>query len=243
MTARLARYAWWQAQDYLLERALSTLLIGALLVLNVALQVREVVGDGPPAAATDALAGSVLRLVLGLFAAVATLLSVNGLVSNDRQRGYFRVLFAKPVSVPRYYAQAFLVGGAGMLVVTAVVLALFALVVVPPRPAGALAYTALVYATLGGVGFLCSALFRLDWLALLALWGSAEILHRLSAAARGWREALLWLLPPTEALDRAGDALLAGGAPETSALARALAYGAICFVLGLVVLARRPLAG
>jgi ABC-type transport system involved in multi-copper enzyme maturation permease subunit len=241
VTARLARYAAWQALDYLLERALSILLIGALLVLNVALQVREVVAGAPTDGDREALAAPVLRAVLGIFAAVATLVGVNGLVSNDRQRGYFRLLFAKPVSVPRYYAQAFLVGGAGLLAVTALVLALFALAVVPPRPLGALAYAALVYATLGGVGFLCSALFRLDWLALLMLWGAAETLQRLRGAG-GWRGALLALLPPTDALDRAGAALLASATPERAALVRCLTYGAVCFVLGLAVLARRPLA-
>ena len=39
----------------------------------------------------------------------------HGIVSRDRERGYHRFLFAKPVSVTGFYGQAFAIAGAGLL--------------------------------------------------------------------------------------------------------------------------------
>ena len=47
---------------------------------------------------------------------LSVLIAVNGIVSTDRKKGYYRFLFAKPVSAGRaIYAQLFFVYMAGML--------------------------------------------------------------------------------------------------------------------------------
>ena len=218
--ARLARYARYQLTDYLVERGISTAVLGAVIVLAPLLLGGAAARESAPLLFADAVAR------VGL---LATLFALNGISSIDRQRGYFRFLFAKPVSVPRFYAQDYLVRFAGVLAISSGLFAAFA-------------------ALVGGVGFLLSALTHHDGIALVVVYVAATLVRAgtvvLAAGTRG-AQALGYVsgvLPPFYRLDALRDALAAGTAPSTADLVWVLAYGLGCLAAGLLVLRHRPLS-
>ncbi len=58
-----------------------------------------------------------LRGILGTIVFVGALFAMNGIVANDRKQGFYRFLFAKPMTPSRYYGQAFFVHWAGFVAV------------------------------------------------------------------------------------------------------------------------------
>ena len=240
MRRPLGRYARWQLRDYLLERGISTFVLGAVLLLV------PVLLAGPPgrAEAPALFAGTV-----GSFALMGVIFAVNGISSADRQRGYFRFLFSKPVSVPRYYAQELVVRLAGLLAVSALLFAAVAAAAAMPYPLWALLHVALAAVLVGGVGFLLGALTRHDGVALVAVLVLTSV-ARAGGALLGWlgrgpAEALQFVaavLPPFHLLDAARAALARGTPPAAGVLLGILAYGLGCTAAALVVLRHRPLA-
>jgi hypothetical protein len=236
VNGRLGAYAWWQLRDYLLERGLSTFVLGAVLVLAPVVLVGPAAREAGPA---------VLGGTVGTFAMLGTIFALNGLSSIDRQRGYFRFLFSKPVSVPRYYAQAFAVRFAGLLALAALLFGTFALLTRGALPLWALASVALTYLLVGGVGFLLAAVTRHDGVALVAVLVATTLVRAaasLSPGAGGALRAAGAVLPPLHALDAARDALAGGTAPPAGVLVWVLSYGLGCLAAGLLVLRHRPLA-
>lgn len=237
---RLFRYGRWQLSDYLIERGASTMVLGAVLVLV------PVLFGGPQARATSRFlfAGNA-----GNFALLGTLFALNGISSIDRQRNYFRFLFAKPVSVAWYYAQDFALRFAGLLAIAVALFGGFALLTGSRFPAWAVAHVALTYVLVGGVGFLLSSLTHHDGIALVAVYVGTSLV-RAGGALLGWigrgpAELLQFVAtaaPPFHLLDTARDSFAAGRAPASGALIWILAYGLACLTAGLVVLRHRPLS-
>src|SRR5688500_19525510 len=48
-----------------------------------------------------------VTLLAGSLVSIAVLIALNGIISTDRKLGYYRFMFAKPVSPMRYYGQLF----------------------------------------------------------------------------------------------------------------------------------------
>lgn len=240
--ARLGRYALYQARDFATQRGVPILIVGALLLL---LSVEGARGwtSAAHSGARSELARASLAALLDVFAPTATLLAVNGIVSNDRSRQYYRLLFAKPVSLARYYAQAWLVSAAGTLVCAALVLAAFALLIHPLFPPGALLFVALYFLLFGGLGFLLSAVTRHDWLALGLVWAMARLLRSFVSADASWYgRAIDLLLPPLHVLTALGGPLVHGEPVSPAGCAWVVAYGAASLALGSIIVRRRPLA-
>ena len=238
--ARLGSYARWQLRDYLVERGISTFVLGAVLLLAPLL----LAGPGRRAEAPALFAAGV-----GSFALLGVIFALNGISSTDRHRGYFRFLFSKPVRVPRYYAQELAVRLAGLLGVSALLFGLVALAAPMPFPFWALLRVALAAVLVGGVGFLLGALTRHDGVALVAVLVLATLARaggaRLGWMGRGPAEVLEFVaagLPPFHLLDAGGAALARGTPPGVGVLVGILAYGLGCFAAGLRVLRHRPLA-
>ena len=243
----MMRYAAWQLRDYLIDRGGATVLIGALLIFQTILAANEGLGAGW----SEGLHGEdrvrlVLAAVFPNFALIGTVTAINGIIANDRKMGYYRFLFAQPVAPTLFYAQLFLVHGVGLMVAAAITLALFALAAPPPLIAGVLVQVALIYVAAGGIGFLLSAITHFDWLVLGAVWVLTVTLRDnlpwLAASPFRAAAPLVNLLPPTDRLARAGEVLFAGGTPPAGDVLWPLAYGAAAFLIGLIVLRRRPLA-
>ena len=248
--ARLGRYLLWQLRDYLLHQGPATAIILSLYTyLTIAPVLRSAAGasgqDSSPTIATlpPQFVQHLFVALMGSFMLLGTLFATNGIVANDRKMGYYRFLFAKPVSAPRYYTNAFIANGIGLVVVGLVLLAVYSFFVRPFFPRSFVPMVAAMYVAFGGVGFLLSTIWRFDWLSLVTvavvstvswdLWGD-------DPGIRGW---LVHLLPPTH---KAGEVYAyVAGASEAfpgSSLLWLTGYGLVSFLAGLWVLRTRPLA-
>ena len=244
MRARLVRYALWQLRDYLFERGIAQIVIGGVFASMAWGVLREM---GEVGALRERAVDELLGSMLPQLAVFGTLLAVNGIVANDLRQGYFRFLFAKPLGAPRYYAQAFVVNGVGLAVLTA--LAAWPLGAVMGRALvlPAVAYTMLHFVALGGIIFLASSVSvsvfgRFDWLAAAALWFGAHFVHAMATLGRPWATVLLPALPPSYRTGEVFAALVDAGTWPAAPMLHLAGYGAACFLLGLVVLRHRPLA-
>jgi hypothetical protein len=250
----LRRYARWQALDFLRNRAIWLLPLGllALWIFRDNYDAAEITrgmaaGGGGRRGGVDSEPTLFRQIVLGLSGAGAllgSLIATVGIVARERERGLQRFLFAKPVSITRYYLQAFAINGVGLMAVLALMLACTSVVFFRPVPfLDAMTLGAVSYVMLGGFAFLLSTLVRFDFAA-------AGIIGVLSvpvfAAGERWRYPLAtvgrWLLPPLPALAELIDprASVVPGGP-VAAVALCLAYGVACVAGALVVLRRRSI--
>jgi hypothetical protein len=240
--AHLGRYLLWQLRDYLVQQAPATMIVLCLFGYLTIAPVLHGVG-GTLAALPASVHQRLLAEFLASFVLLGTLFATNGIVSTDRKHGFYRFLFAKPVSAPRFYTNAFVANGVGMLLVGLFLLGLYSALVHPSWTASFVPVVAAMYVAYGGVGFLLSTVWRYDWLSLVTVAVVASIGWELwgdDAGIRGW---LVHLLPPTH---KAGEvyAYVAGAATAFpwATMIWLVGYGFTCFVLGLVVLRRRSLA-
>lgn len=233
----LRRYALWQIRDFARERGVALLLVGVLLGFTVVAPARAMGVLGQ-----EGMVLRVLSAVLQQVAFIASFITLNGIISNDRKLGYYRFLFSKPVSIPAYYAQLFVVYFTGFLAACAILLGVFVIFARPVSPWGPLAFSALVFLSLGGISFLISSLFRYDWPILAAVILGSMVLQSLWQFREGWRRVVLALLPPLSKLSPALGDILNRNTVDTQAVLWLLGYSAACFAAGLVVLRRRPFA-
>lgn len=245
--ARLGRYFWWQLHDFMLHQAPATVAIMAMFayltlspILNGSMTAgrRYTVSTLPENIVRAFFADSV-----GSFMLLATLFATNGIVATDRKTGYYRFYFAKPVSAPRFYINAFVANGLGVLLVAFILLLAFAAIVRPIFPAALFPVIAAMYLAYGGVGFLLSTIWRFDWLSLVTVAVISSLGWAMWGDDPGIAGLLVRLLPP---MHRASS-LFAFVAGTTShfpwgAQLWLSAYGAACFVLGLWILRTRSLA-
>jgi ABC-type transport system involved in multi-copper enzyme maturation permease subunit len=264
---RVGAYALWQLRDYAKDRGIPTLVVGTLT---------GYLGLGPMLAALPTRAASAtprliarygsadaayaarmaefnavfVHSVLGTLIFVGALFAMNGIVANDRKQGYFRFLFAKPVTPSRYYGQAFVVHWAGFLGAMTLLALVYGAVVWPVLTRPLLLVMALMFLCYAGIAFLLSAAARWDWLSLVAVSVVATLLWSRFGESGHPLARLLYLLPPLHRADDVYAAAAASVAHASSAplvlpwaiLAWLAGYGAICFVGGLVVLRYRRLA-
>lgn len=241
MSGRLARYALFQARDYLRERGVPLLLVGALLLLMAS---QGAIGPGGVDLRGTSLGTLIMAAVfLELFAPTAVLIAVNGIVSSDRKHHYYRLLFAKPIAAPRYYGQAWLVSLLGTLVATLLVMEGFTLFLGAVPMAAALHFVLLYFILFGGVGFLLSAITEYDWVALGVVWSLAWLLRSWLPASESFIGRVVdVLLPPLQLLTGAAAPLLNGAGIDTASRIWIVGYGVAAFAIGLIVVRYRPMA-
>jgi ABC-type transport system involved in multi-copper enzyme maturation permease subunit len=260
MQSLTRRYGAWQVRDYVTERGVWTVLLGfALLALfwmnydpappgwmtrpsspaagggDVAAMHAQWLRDEPRRFADQ------VEMLFTLFGFLGTLIATHGIVSRDRERGFHRFLFAKPVPMPSYYAQAFAVNGAGLLVVATGLLALTALLFGRAVPVAVLGVVGTEYVVLGGTVFLLSALWRFDFVLAALSWPLAALAGSLARAER-WGflpELVAPILPPALRLGRFVGALTGPSAVQPLDPVIVLGYGVLSFAAGLYVLRRR----
>lgn len=245
--ARLGRYFWWQFHDYMLHQAPATM---AVLVMYAYLTLAPILNGSLTNGRRFTLATLPLPVVeeffgdsLGSLMLLATLFATNGIVATDRKTGYFRFYFAKPVSAPRFYANAFAANGFGVVTVSVLLLLAFALLIRPMLPVSYVPVVAAMYVAYGGVGFLLSTLWRFDWLSLVTVAVISSVGWQMWGQEPGIRGALVHLLPPTH---RAASlyAYVAGTSDSFPWEAQLwlTGYGALCFLIGLWILRVRSLS-
>jgi hypothetical protein len=240
--ARLWSYLRWQARDFVAERGAPLLIVATLMSFPIIMGLRGMREQISQTQAVTSARYAVVSL-FAEFALIAVLIGINGVVSNDRVRGYYRFLFAKPVSIPRYYAQAYVVNGLGLLATALAVLGAIYVLGYPVFPVRVLWTVALVYLSLGGLGFLYSTLARFDWVLMGATWGLAQVLRAVYPAHSSRAGQVLdVILPPFHQLRDVGLDLARGDAADSRMLVWLLGWGLSGLVLGLLILRRRPLA-
>jgi hypothetical protein len=241
--ARLWSYLRWQARDFVLERGAPLLIVATLMTFPIVVGLRELRERMTTPMQGELSARFGVVQLFAEFSLIAVLIGVNGVVSNDRVRGYYRFLFAKPVSIPRYYAQAYVVNGLGLHVTALTVLAAIYALGYPVFPVRVLLTLALVYVSLGGLGFFYSTLARFDWVLMGATWGVAQVLRAVypAHASRAGR-VIDVVLPPYHRLRDVGLQLARGESADPTILLWLLGWGIAGFLVGLVILRRRPLA-
>lgn len=234
-------YLAWQGRDFAFERGAPLLIVATLMAGPIILNFRRL--DGATGVLADNAVREAIVQLFGTFAVITVLIGINGIVSNDRVRGYYRFLFAKPVSIPRYYAQAWIVNGLGLLATSLAVCAAIYAVGYPLFVWRVLLTVGLMYVALGGLGFFFSTVWRFDWVLMGATLALAHVLRVLFPAGVSRAGNVLHvILPPFHRLQETGIELARGAAVDPNLLAWMLAWGISGFLLGLFVLRRRSLA-
>src|SRR5689334_11299255 len=198
--ARLGRYFWWQFHDYMLHQAPAT---AAIVTMYAYLTLMPILNGSRTNGRRFDVATLPMPVVRELFAdllasvmLLGTLFATNGIVATDRKTGFYRFYFAKPVSAPRFYTNAFLANGMGMLTVSVLLLTAFSLVVRPIVPISFIPVVAAMYVAFGGVGFMLSTIWRFDWLSLVTVGIVSSLGWQLWGEDRGVAGWLVHLLPP-----------------------------------------------
>lgn len=245
--ARLGRYFWWQYHDYMLHQAPAT---AAVVAMYAYLTLMPILNGSMTNGRRYTISTLPMSVVQGFFSdslasfiLLGTLFATNGIVANDRKTGFYRFYFAKPVSAPRFYTHAFIANGTGMLTVSLLLLAAFALIVRPLMPLSFVPVTAAMYIAFAGVGFMLSTIWRFDWLSLVTVAIVSSLGWGMWGEERGIRGWLVHLLPP---MHRSSE-LYAYVAGTTTSFPWATqlwltGYGALCFAIGLWILRTRSLA-
>jgi ABC-type multidrug transport system permease subunit len=187
---------------------------------------------------------------LTLYLPLGAFVGAVGVISGDRQQGYFRFLFSKPVSVPAYYVQAYLVNAIAFVAVFGVIVWAFGAYTIHFSVHRSMEAALLTFVLIGGIGFLFGAVTRFDGVALIAVYVAALILQQLMASRAGvangglpaWLAFIGRILPPVTALDALRMQLYAGAALDTAQLWHVLGYGGGAAIAGFVLLRRLPLA-
>lgn len=239
---RLRAYALWQMRDYLIQKGIGTVLVSALMLFIAYQSLREVAVDAgvlelPPQAYLPLLIEIVRNFVL-----FGILFATNGIVAEDRKFGYYRFYFAKPVGVTEFYAQKFIVHMIGFLLIGGALLGTFSLLFTPIFPPDYFVVLVLMFVGLGGIGFFLSSVTTADWVTLIGFYGLSFVGWTLYADHQGLRGQLVRLLPPVHKLSEIYLAMVHEQPLPMRWLGWVAAYGAVCFVLGLVILSRRKLA-
>ena len=257
--SRVGAYAPWQLRDYLIDRGAPTIIVSALFgYIGIGAMLNGVtasIGRMSPAqlaarggaevvraSMVHDLSVSFLDNFLGVVVFLGALFAMNGIVANDRKTGFYRFLFAKPMSPMRYYGQGFLVHWGGYAMVVALLAIVYGLLVTPVLSLTLVGTMVLMFLCYAGIAFALSAAARWDWLSLVTVtvfatyawqrWGTSE-----NALAK-----LLYLLPPLDRTSKVYHALSLGEAPPWNLVAWLAGYGAACWVIGLLVLRVRRLA-
>lgn len=237
MSDNLHRYAFWQFRDFGRDRGIALMIIGLALGFTFVSPVKMM-----HVPITEISAKQLVMVSLQQIVFICAFVGLNGIVSNDRKQGYYRFLFSKPVSIPAYYAQQFVIFFVGFMTVMAILLGIFALTVYPLSPVAPLTYCAIVFLSLGGIAFFISSLFRFDWPILAGVFLGSALLHTIWATSDRWRKLVIAMLPPLNKLTSMLGTLLDTGTVETNELLWLLGYSLLFFLAGLFVLRRRPIA-
>lgn len=250
----LLRYSRWHALDFAIERAVGLLLVAAVILVPIILLARQVRQDG--GVTTTSTAQEVYSHLGGELAYFLVILVVVGMVAESRRSGTYRFVFSKPVSMPAYYAQQYVIWGLGMVAVDLLIAAALTLALGPVAPWGLVSYHLLAYVLIGGLTFFFSTFFRHDWAGVVGMVVTADLLLVYWNPPSNAQQIILALLPPMKALhslqgpllagsgvhDLGPLAPLAGATPALSDAALVIGYGLLFLVAGLVILDRREFA-
>ena len=229
MTATLLQYSPRQLRDMLLTRGAAMLVIAVVFSLPIFMGAVPIAQRG---------AAAVLDGTLRAMSPFLVMVATYGIIGEDVRRGYFRFLFAKPISPVWYYAQAFLAALIAFLAAQVIVVAVFALAVEPAWPERWLLERTAFFLGFGSVIFALSRVLSIDWLIGLLLFivgQGVRYWYPVSESLRG--KVLNVVFPPSHLM---GSSLFAVGGIEWGHVAWVLGYAAMCFAIGLSLVRFMP---
>lgn len=252
-------YARWQLRDYLMDRGAPTLIVlGLFGYLSVApalttmrfqaehATAQQIAKAGGIAAMhasqLHAVTSGFLTNFLGAVVFVGAVFAMQGIVANDRRMGFYRFLFAKPVTPSRYYGQAFFIHWVGFTALASAMAMVFGALVQPILSVPLVAVLALMFLMYGGIEFLLSSIARWDWLGLVAVTVAATYLWDRFGSSASVVAKLLYLLPPMHRTSEVYSAVAKGDPLPWHLLQWFGGYGVVCVVAALFVLRHRRLA-
>jgi ABC-type transport system involved in multi-copper enzyme maturation permease subunit len=251
VNTRLLRYSRFQAPEFLQHRlALPIILMAFTAGLPTYLMTKNVPPGWMQSPQGINLAKQMFSQSITLFLPLGAFVAAVGVISADRQQGYFRFLFSKPVNVLAYYAQTYIVHAVLFVLMFGVIVWGFGGYTVHFSVHRSMEAAVLTFVLIGGIGLLLGALTRYDGAALIAIYVLALMLQQLMAAQNGLKNGGLpdWLatiskgLPPVGKLDHLRDHLYAGTAIDMPELWHVLGYGGGAALIGFILLRRLPLA-
>ena len=229
MTATLLQYSPRQLRDTLLTRGAAMLVIAVVFSLPILMGAVRI----PPSGAALLLDGT-LNAMSPFLAMVATY----GIIGEDVRRGYFRFLFAKPISPVLYYAQAFLAALIAFLAAQLIVVAVFALAVEPAWPDRWLLERTAFFLSFGSVVFALSRVLRIDWLIGLLLFIVGQGVRDWYPVAESLRGKVFNVVfPPSHLL---GSSLFPVEGIAWGHVAWVVGYAAMCLAIGLSLVRFMP---
>jgi hypothetical protein len=252
VNAKLLRYARFQASEFVVHRlALPLILVAFAAGLPTYLMMKSASAGWLQTPQGINAVRQVFAQSVTLFLPLGAFVGAVGIVSADRQQGYFRFQFSKPVNVLGYYAQTYLLHALVYIAVFGVIVAAYGAYTIHFSVHRAMEAAALTFVLIGGLGLLFGALTRFDSAALIVVYLLALILQQLSAPPGGapkppglpeWLVVVGKLLPPVVKLDQLRDQLYAGTALDMAQFWHVVGYGGGAALIGFVLLRRLPLA-
>jgi hypothetical protein len=238
---KLTRYARWQLRDYVVERGILSFIIAVVLISPVLFAVHGMHQTGASPMDIRTKTANLAAGVADSLGLLLVLLAIQRSVAGDRTSSYYLFYFSKPVRPWLFYLQRYVLFGLGLLLVFVLLLVVARIAGAPIDMLGAMSYFAIIYVSMGGIGFLCSAVTRYDWATVAVVWYGALLVRTFYAHASGWRFWVASILPPTDIAGQMRGALFQGHFPPASSVIWLTGYGVACLVLGLLVIQRRPL--
>ena len=251
MNPRLLRYSRYQLPDFLTQRlALPLILLAFAAGLPTYLMTKNTPPGWMQSPQGINLAHQMFMQSITLYLPLGAFVGAVGVISSDRQRGYFRFLFSKPVNVLAYYAQTYLVHAAVYVAVFGVIVWTFSQYTTHFSVHRSMEAAALTFVLVGGVGLMLGALTRADAAGLIALYVLSLMLHQLMAAPNGlkngglpgWHVLIAKVLPPVHKLDEIRNHLYAAQPIDMAHLWHVIGYGGVAAAVGFLLLRRLPLA-
>lgn len=252
-------YGLWQFRDYLIDRGAATLIVlGLFSYLSVGEKLNELHYRAEHATAAQiaqaggaeawhtaqlqALTSNFLANFLGVVVFVGAVFATQGIVANDRKTGFYRFLFAKPVSPSRYYGQAFVIHWAAFTALVSAMALVYGALVQPILSVPLLMAVAVMFLMYAGIEFLASSMARWDWMSVVAVAVTATYLWGRFGTSPSPVARLVYLLPPLHRTAEVYSAVAQGDALPWHLLAWFGGYGLVCVVAALFVLRYRRLA-
>ncbi len=241
----IAGYLRWQARDSLL-RAFTPVILFAGMGGVPLWSFTRTVGLGAMDRPGDAqnLALQIYGNTMPLAMTLGAVLLATGIPATDREKQYFRFLFAKPVVAWAFYLQQFLVSLA-LFVVAMTLVPLGFTALVTAAPVLAVTKSALVFGLLyGSLVVLCGALVNKDGVAFIVVAASSFMLQTLGKAGAlpDWLAGIARGLPPFVVADGMRALWLAGEPVPIGDIMHVVGYSIGMLAAALFLVRRLPLA-
>ena len=195
-----------------------------------------------PGAARD-FAINIYRTFFAMGTLLGSIVMVNQVPALDRERQFFRFIFANQVAPWHYYLQRFLVAYVLFVAGAALIPLGFSTLVTDVPIVGSIQAAAILGLLIGALTLLCGALTQRDGVALIVALIATSVLQQVAKAEQlpEWLEPIVSALPPVTLSSEMRAAWVANQAVLVGDVFYVVGYSLALLVVALVVIKRFPL--